>query len=116
LYTHINGTPNYNGVNEDILTGYRQEYFDRTLTHEMVHALMDANIVSVGELPASIKEGLAELIHGIDDVRTANIYHVFEKHTANEWWSKLLTPIKIYDSPSDSYHSDTYAQYSTSTN
>lgn len=44
-----------------------QAYLDRTLAHEMTHALMAANIDHFSELPLYIKEGAAELVHGIDD-------------------------------------------------
>ncbi len=109
LYTSYNGIANYNGIMEYPDTKEREEYFDRTLTHELVHAVMDATIANVWKLPASMKEGLAELVHGIDDSRNGNIYHVFQKHTASEWWSHLLTPETTYDSATDTYHSDTYA-------
>ena len=57
-----NGNPN-NG----------QVYLDRTLAHELVHAVMWANIDYFDHLPAFIKEGMAELVHGIDNVRTDSI-------------------------------------------
>ena len=41
---------------------------DRTISHEMTHATM-----AVDSLPDYVIEGSAELIHGIDDVRTSNI-------------------------------------------
>ena len=44
-----------------------QAYLDRTLAHEMTHALMAANIDHFSDLPLYIKEGAAELVHGIDD-------------------------------------------------
>ena len=44
-------------------------YLDRTLAHEFTHALMAANIDNFNALPKYIKEGAAELVHGIDDVR-----------------------------------------------
>ena len=45
-------------------------YLDRTLAHEITHALMMANIDTFSSLPQFITEGSAELIHGIDDQRT----------------------------------------------
>ncbi|SFH97915.1 Ca2+-binding protein, RTX toxin-related [Selenomonas ruminantium] len=106
------GSINYNGIMKNVKNPqnqYYEEYFDRTLTHELVHAVMRSTINNHGALPASIKEGLAELVHGIDDARTGNIYHVFQAHTASDWWSKLLEPKTTYDSATDTYHSDTYA-------
>lgn len=48
-------------------------YLDRTIAHEMTHALMGANIKYFSDLPLYMKEGTAELVHGIDDERRANI-------------------------------------------
>lgn len=48
-------------------------YLDRTIAHEMVHAVMAANIDYFSELPAMFKEGSAELVHGIDDKRKSSI-------------------------------------------
>ena len=50
-----------------------QAYLDRTLAHELTHAVMWANIDYFDYLPAFIKEGMAELTHGIDDIRTDSI-------------------------------------------
>ena len=48
-------------------------YLDRTVAHEMVHALMSANIKNFSNLPKYIKEGAAEVVHGIDDFRKSTI-------------------------------------------
>lgn len=48
-------------------------YLDRTIAHEMVHALMSANIENFSSLPKYIKEGAAEVVHGIDDFRKSTI-------------------------------------------
>ena len=48
-------------------------YLDRTIAHEMTHALMSANIKNFSSLPKYIKEGAAELVHGIDDYRKSKI-------------------------------------------
>lgn len=51
-------------------------YLDRTIAHEMTHAVMSANIESFtgsGGLYAVIKEGAAEVVHGIDDERKGKI-------------------------------------------
>ena len=48
-------------------------YLDRTIAHEMVHALMSANIKNFSSLPKYIKEGAAEVVHGIDDFRRSTI-------------------------------------------
>jgi Ca2+-binding RTX toxin-like protein len=49
------------------------EFWDRTITHELVHALMKSNIKRMNDLPQFFTEGSAELIHGIDDTRRYNI-------------------------------------------
>ncbi len=56
---------NYNGVNPD----KPNNYLDRILAHELTHAVMAANIDYFNYLPSYIKEGAAELVHGIDDWR-----------------------------------------------
>ena len=48
-------------------------YLDRTLAHEFTHAIMAAKIKNFNNLPAYIKEGMAEVVHGIDDQRTRDI-------------------------------------------
>lgn len=44
-------------------------YLDRTIAHEMTHAVMAANIEGFRGLYGCITEGAAEVVHGIDDVR-----------------------------------------------
>ncbi len=48
-------------------------YLDRTIAHEFTHAVMAANIKNFSSLPKYFKEGTAELVHGIDDIRTDRI-------------------------------------------
>ena len=55
---------NVNGVYPG---GGAANYLDRTIAHEMTHAVMAANIENFASLPSYIKEGIAELIHGADD-------------------------------------------------
>ncbi len=58
-----------NGASSNNTAGY----LDRTLAHEFVHAVMAANIDNFSKLPHFVKEGLAELVHGIDDERKSTI-------------------------------------------
>lgn len=55
----------------------QDEYLDRTIVHELTHAIMAAKVDSYNNydagLPISITEGLAELVHGIDDERNEEI-------------------------------------------
>lgn len=48
-------------------------YLDRTLAHEFTHAVMAANIDYFSSLPLYIVEGMAEVVHGIDDERGTRI-------------------------------------------
>ena len=69
FYSNVD-TSDYNGSSSD--TNY---YLDRTLAHELTHAAMAVNMnySNFNNLPLFIKEGLAELTHGIDDTRTRRI-------------------------------------------
>ncbi|MBR5913274.1 MAG: calcium-binding protein [Selenomonadaceae bacterium] len=58
-------TTNYNGVGSSAAL----TYLDRTIAHEMTHAVMAANVDYYNNLPTVFKEGSAELLHGIDDKR-----------------------------------------------
>lgn len=64
---NVNGKSTYNAGN------IRATYLDRTLAHEFTHAIMAANIDFFSDLPAYIKEGTAELTHGISDERRRDI-------------------------------------------
>lgn len=44
-------------------------YLDRTIAHELTHAVMAANIEGFNDLYGCITEGAAEVVHGIDDLR-----------------------------------------------
>ena len=46
---------------------------DRTIAHELVHAVMSANMSCFSSLPEFIKEGAADLVQGIDDKWTSLI-------------------------------------------
>lgn len=66
-------------------------YLDRTIAHEMTHAVMSANIegfTGANGLYACIKEGSAEVVHGIDDERGTRIQSLANN---KEIYSKLTT-------------------------
>lgn len=63
----VNGSTAYNRGN------IRASFLDRTLAHEFTHAVMAANIDFFSDLPAWLKEGTAELTHGISDERRADL-------------------------------------------
>ena len=60
---NVDGMSNYNQ------SYIRASYLDRTLAHEFTHAVMAANIDHFNDLPAWLKEGTAEMTHGISDER-----------------------------------------------
>ena len=53
-------------------------YLDRTIAHELTHAIMNAKINYSYYLPNFIDEGLPELTHGIDDERKIRINNLAE--------------------------------------
>ena len=64
-------------VSEDgALNKSNELYLDRTLAHELTHAIMAVFIIGYVNLPLFIKEGSAELIHGIDDTRESDIRYL----------------------------------------
>ncbi len=68
----------YTGIDPDNVDGESsgQGNLDRTLAHEFNHAILGANINYFFALPQFIKEGMAELTHGIDDFRAGRIFEV----------------------------------------
>ncbi len=70
--TDVNGISNKKG------------YLDRTISHELTHSIMMAKVDNFKSLPLFIKEGLAELTHGIDDLRTEAIETLAENPTRLE--------------------------------
>ena len=58
---------------KDGITSSTDSYLDRTIAHEFVHGLMYANVSYAGNLNGTVHDGLAELIHGIDDERRSSI-------------------------------------------
>ena len=64
---NVDGATDFNQGN------IRAGYLDRTLAHEFTHAVMAANIDHFNDLPAWLKEGTAEMTHGIADERRSDI-------------------------------------------
>lgn len=48
-------------------------WLDRTISHELIHAIMATNVYQYDYIPSFVKEGLAELVHGIDDDNPSGI-------------------------------------------
>ena len=96
----------FNSVDTTGVDGYAPEsnsYLDRTIAHEFTHAVMGATMERVyagGWLPKYVTEGLAELVHGIDDFRTTDIIGL-ARSTNTEHLTQVLQP--NVDAGSDSY-------------
>ena len=71
-------------------------YLDRTLAHELTHAVMAANIDYFGRLPLAFIEGSAELTHGIDDERKAKITELASSSSALESALEKDSGVYIY--------------------
>lgn len=67
----------YNALNQTDVNGSTTTpgagYLDRTIAHELTHAVMSANIDDFASLKLYITEGAAELTHGVDDERAATL-------------------------------------------
>lgn len=67
----------YNNLDKDDVNGKSgtpgSGYLDRTIVHELTHAVMASNITHFNDLYGCITEGAAEVVHGIDDFRTSKI-------------------------------------------
>ena len=64
-------------------------YLDRTLAHELTHAVMATTIANNYYLPTFVIEGLAELVHGIDDVRYSAIQYLVQNPDVLEEYLNL---------------------------
>ncbi len=53
--------------NTYVADGSAQSYLDRTIAHELIHATMQSTGTSKRGMPEFFTEGVAELIHGVDD-------------------------------------------------
>ena len=73
LELHINLHFFGKATGEDGIPNNNQSYLDRTVAHELTHAVMRANIDYFDYLPKWLREGTAELVHGIDDKRTSDL-------------------------------------------
>lgn len=80
-------------------------YLDRTLAHEFVHAIMAAYLGGsrMEELPVYIKEGTAELVHGVDDERRSAIVELLTTRTSD------LETVFSTGGSSDNGNNDPYA-------
>ena len=85
-YSNLSST-NENGYDAYSYSGY----LDRTISHELTHAVMAANILNFNKLPQFIKEGMAELTHGIDDERTYAINSLADDST------RLSNALNLYN-------------------
>lgn len=68
---------------------YSAGYLDRTLAHELAHAVIMANCSNIskfGSFPTYIQEGTAEIVHGIDDLRGGDIVELLTTSTSTLQW------------------------------
>lgn len=78
-------------------------YLDRTLAHEFVHAVMAANVTYFQQLPDFVAEGLAELVHGIDDERLYAISNLAQKSESSYLKNYVFNLSTEYDCGEDTY-------------
>ena len=95
----------FNEVNTSDVNGYAGSaagYLDRVIAHELTHATLAATMAKVynSATPKYFKEGIAELVHGIDDFRTDNIIGLANAENVDHL-SKVLQP--NMDAGTDSY-------------
>lgn len=76
-FRDINGRPATSSLSS--------QYLDRVLAHEMVHGTMSANINGFNSLPSFLKEGLAELVHGVDDTRRYEMLSAADTNWRMSW-------------------------------
>lgn len=86
---------NENGASDSTTT-----YLDRVIAHELTHAIMASTVDYAYKLPQFAMEGLAELVHGIDDARKYTIRSLCLSS------SRLSAALNLYDTSTgtvDSY-------------
>lgn len=86
-------TSDPNGMPKDLWAKF---YLDRIIAHELVHAVMGATMPGFGMLPLFLKEGAAELIHGIDDVRSFTINGILRSTTCQDVLRQYSDPTIKY--------------------
>ncbi len=80
---------NPNGVAQG--TSY---FLDRTIAHELTHALMAAKVYHYDEMPCFIKEGVAEAVHGIDDEKRG-FFSQFQNQTTDAFADNLSSWLNV---------------------
>lgn len=104
LCLSINLEP-YQKISPDNVNGESAEwgYLDRTLAHELNHAVFNANINFFSTLPTFIKEGFADLTHGVDDDLQQAIMRVTRDA------DKLVAELDVTNNTTQGVTTDTYA-------
>jgi len=59
--------PNDPNGNSRVEGSVNQSYLDRTIAHELIHAVMQGSGMIKQNMPEFFTEGIAELVHGLDD-------------------------------------------------
>lgn len=94
----------YSSITSTDADGSGASLLDRTIAHEMTHAVMAATVHNFNSLPQFINEGIAELTHGIDDERG---HRIWELAGAASDSSKLAAALDLNDTSTG--NNDSYA-------
>ena len=70
--------PNDPNGNSRVAGGAEKTYLDRTIAHELIHAVMQASGTLKKDTPEFFREGVAELVHGLDDFDGKNTQDIAE--------------------------------------
>ena len=84
----------FGGIDKDDYNGVgsgTKFYLDRTLAHEFTHLVMYGKVDYEYDLPIFIDEGLAELVHGIDDERDDELAYLAENPSVLSSWMNTST-------------------------
>ena len=99
LYINMYYYGSITASNVDGISSNTSAYLDRTLAHELTHAVMGAYIA---DLPSFFEEGMAELTAGIDDERYDSILYLAGSPSALSYYvSNALS--NSFDLDSDGY-------------
>ena len=94
----------YSNISSTDFNGSGSSLLDRTIAHEFTHAIMAASVHNFNNLPQFFNEGIAELVHGIDDERG---HRIWELAGAGSDSSKLSAALSLTDT--STANNDSYA-------
>ena len=81
LFLYINKAAYNNFSSTDVngISSKDPSYLDRIIAHELTHGIMMAKVDCYEDLPRFMTEGLAEITHGVDDLRKTTISQMAAK-------------------------------------